>query len=83
MEEVFQNYKHYGDWILRKWRTDRVLDALIVKNELMIKREISCNGEPYRPLTEEEFNERNSQSFIKIPTIYESDGYQDGHRLAE
>lgn len=70
MEEVFQNYKHYGDWILRKWRTDRDLDALIIKNELMIERGFNFTGEPYRPLTEEEFNERHSQDFIKIPTIH-------------
>ena len=83
MEEVFQNFKHYTDWISRNWQTDRVLDSVIIKNELMIERKVNCNGEVYRMLTKEEFNERDSQNFIKIPTIYESDDYQDGHRLAE
>ena len=83
MEEVFQNYEHFKEWILKNWETDKVLDSVIIKNRLMIQRENNCNGEPYRMLTREEFIERDSQGFIKIPTVYESDDYQDGHRLAE
>lgn len=76
MEEVFQNYDHFKEWILKNWQTDKVLDSVIIKNELMV-------GEPYRMLTKQEFNERDSRNFIKIPTVYESDDYQDGHRLAD
>lgn len=82
MEEVFQNFKHYKEWVLKNWQTDRVLDSVIIKKRLMIERENNCNGEAYRMLTKEEFNEMDNQNFIKIPTIYESDDYQDGHRLA-
>lgn len=83
MEEVFQNYEHFKQWILKNWEIDTVLDSVIIKNGLMIERENNCNGEPYRMLTKSEFNKRDSQNFIRIPTIYESDDYQDGHRLAE
>lgn len=83
MEEVFQNFEHFKEWILKNWKTDKVLDSVIVKNGLMVERKNNCSGEAYRMLTKEEFNERDSQNFIKIPTIYESDDYQDGHRLAE
>lgn len=83
MEEVFQNFKHYADWISRNWQTDRVLDSVIIKNKLVIERKVNCNGEAYRMLTKEEFAKRDSESFIKIPNIYESDDYQDGHRIAD
>jgi hypothetical protein len=83
MEEVFQNFEHFKEWILKNWQTDAVLDSVIIKNGLMIERQNNCNGESYRMLTKGEFNKRDSQNFIKIPTIYESDDYQDGHRLAE
>lgn len=83
MEEVFQNFKHYSEWILNNWERDKVLDSVIVKNKLMIERENNCNGESYRLLTKEEFSKRDSENFIKIPTIYESDDYQDGHSLAD
>lgn len=83
MEEVFQNFTHYLEWILNNWERDKVLDSVIIKRGLMIRKEKNCNGEAYRTLTKEEFAERDSKSFIKIPTIYESDDYQDGHRLAE
>lgn len=83
MEEVFQNYKHYTNWISDNWETDRVLDSVIIKNNLVVERKYSCNGEPYRLLTKTEFNIRESENFIKIPTIFDSDDYQDGHRLAE
>lgn len=83
MEEVFQNYEHFKEWIFKNWQTDKVLDSVIIKNKLMIERKFNCNGKPYRMLSKEEFNEQDSQNFIKIPTIYESDDYQDGHRLAE
>lgn len=83
MEEVFQNYEHFQEWILKNWETDSVLDGLIIKNGLMVERKNNCNGESYRMLTKYEFNELDSQNFIRIPTTYESDDYQDGHRIAE
>ena len=83
MEEVFQNFEHFKEWILKNWETDRVLDSVIIKNGLMVEKEYNCSGESYRMLTREEFNKLDSENFIIIPTIYESDDYQDGHRLAE
>ena len=38
MEEVFQNFKHYSEWILNNWERDKVLDSVIVKNKLMIEQ---------------------------------------------
>lgn len=83
MEEVFQNYEHFKEWIIKNWETDKVLDSVIIKNSLMVERQNSCNGEAYRILTKDEFIQRENEIFIKIPTIYESDDYQDGHRLSE
>lgn len=83
MEEVFQNYKHYTDWISNNWDRTATLNNIIIKNQLVVERNYNCNGEPYRILTKTEFDTRENENFIKIPTIYESDDYQDGHRLAE
>lgn len=70
MEEVFQNYKHYTDWISNNWDRTSTLNNRIIKNQLVVERNYNCNGEPYRMLTKIEFNEiENSKGFLKIPTI--------------
>jgi hypothetical protein len=69
MEEVFQNFNHYKEWILKNWNTSKTLDSNIVESRLMIEKEISCNGEPFRMLTAEEFNVRHNENYIKVPTV--------------
>lgn len=76
MEEVFQNFEHYSEWILSNWNKDAVLDSVIIKSQLIL-------GEPYRQLTKDEFDKREGEGLIKIPTIYESDDYKEGQAQAE
>lgn len=83
MEEVFQDYSHYLSWIFSNWKRDEVLDSVIIKNRLLVYRKNNCSGESYRVLKKEEFLEMENERFVKIPNIYESEDYQDGHRLAD
>jgi hypothetical protein len=68
MEEVFQNFEHYKKWIANNWEQSETLDSLIIKFDLVVERQNNCNGEPYRMLTKEEFDKRDSEDFVKIPT---------------
>lgn len=65
MIEIFQNYKHYSQWILENYeRTGSREFTLHIEKELLIKKEVNCSGQSHRQFTEEEFNSKN---FIKIP----------------
>lgn len=69
MEEVFQNYEHYRDWILYNWEKNNDLDGLILTKGLMICKSINTSGESFRQMTRIEYNKRESESFIKIPKL--------------
>jgi len=70
MKEVFQNYEHYGKWIWENWQSKtRELDNAILQSNLMIERKNNCNGETHRLLTKEEFDEKEINGFIFVPTV--------------
>lgn len=69
MEEVFQNFEHYKQWISKHWETNRILDSVLIERGLMIERSVILNGEAYRMLTKDEFDHINDQSFIAIPRL--------------
>lgn len=69
MEEVFQNYKHYSEWMLKNWNSDKYLDELIISYGLMIKKEISASGMSFRQLSKVEFCNKELNGFIRIPKI--------------
>lgn len=69
MREIFQNYEHYCKWLCNAWGRSLLMDALIIKNNLVIERDDCCNGEPYRTLTRREFVEMELRLFgIEIPS---------------
>ena len=68
MEEIFQDYNHYVNWIKDNYEsTNRELTVFIEENGLLMKRKYNLNGEEFRLLTKEEFELINEKSFIKIP----------------
>ena len=68
MEEIFQDYNHYVNWIEDNYEsTNRELTVFIQENGLLMKRKYNLNGEEFRLLTKEEFELINEKSFIKIP----------------
>ena len=68
MEEIFQDYNHYVNWIKDNYEsTNRELTVFIEENGLLMKRKYNLNGEDFRLLTKEEFELKNEKSFIKIP----------------
>ena len=68
MEEIFQDYNHYVNWIKDNYEsTNRELTVFIEENGLLMKRKYNLNGEEFRLLTKEEFELKNEKSFIKIP----------------
>ncbi len=70
MKEVFQNYEHYANWICENWESkSKELDNLILESDLLIEKEVNCNGETHRALTKKEFNELESKGFIFVPKI--------------
>lgn len=69
MEEVFQSYEHYKKWLMHNWDTTATAVNRIVTAGLVIERDISMNGEPWRSLTIEEFAEKEKGGFIIIPEL--------------
>ena len=68
MEEIFQDYNHYVNWIEDNYEsTNRELTVFIQENGLLMRRKYNLNGEEFRLLTKEEFELINEKSFIKIP----------------
>ena len=68
MEEIFQDYNHYVNWIEDNYEsTNRELTVFIEENGLLMKRKYNLNGEEFRLLTKEEFELINEKSFINIP----------------
>ena len=68
MEEIFQDYNHYVNWIKDNYEsTNRELTVFIQENGLLMKRKYNLNGEEFRLLTKEEFELINEKSFINIP----------------
>ena len=68
MEEIFQDYNHYVNWIEDNYEsTNRELTVFIEENGLLIRRKYNLTGEEFRLLTKEEFELINEKSFIKIP----------------
>lgn len=69
MKEVFQNYKHYCDWISENYQITKELDDLIISLGLLIEKEVNCNGETHRNLTKLEFTQKESQGFVFVPLL--------------
>lgn len=69
MREVFQNYKHYVDWLNTNWENSRDLDKEIISRNLVLAKTVNCNGEMYRSLTKAEFSEMEKEGFIQIPRV--------------
>lgn len=69
MEEVFQSFEHYKDWLLQNWHKDKILDKIILANKLIIEKEKPSDGESFRMMTKEEFIQMESKNFIKIPVL--------------
>lgn len=69
MDEVFQNYNHYAEWLLNNWNRNSNLDSIIINKGLMKEKPICMNGQSYRQLTKSEFSELESLSFVLIPSL--------------
>lgn len=70
MEEIFQDYKHYTNWIDENYHNRKGADFdRIIEKELLIERKVNITGVTHRFLTKEEFELRNEKSFIKIPKL--------------
>lgn len=69
MEEVFQSFEHYKDWLLQNWHKDKILDKIILANKLIIEKEKPSDGVSFRMMTKEEFIQMESKNFIKIPVL--------------
>jgi hypothetical protein len=77
MEEVFQSFEHYKEWMLRNWHKDETQDRAILAQKLVIEE---YHGDPEhrdpehrgseRMMTEEEFIKSNRENFIKIPKVW-------------
>lgn len=68
MEEIFQDYNHYVNWIEDNYEsTNRELTVFIQENGLLMRRKYNLTGEEFRLLIKEEFELINEKSFIKIP----------------
>lgn len=65
--ELFENYKHYKEWMLKNWERNLNLDKLIIETGLVIERLNSCSGEVYRSLNEKEFLEMQEKNVVEIP----------------
>lgn len=56
MLEEFNSYKEYKDYINKNWDRTYSMNLEIINRKLLVYRKINLNGEPFRMLTEEEFN---------------------------
>ncbi len=54
---------------MHNWDTTATAVDRIVTAGLVIERDISMNGEPWRALTTEEFAEKEKDGFIIIPKL--------------
>lgn len=62
MEGIFQDYKHYVNWIEDNYEsTNRELIVFIEENGLLMRRKCNLNGEEFRLLTKEEFENKNKE----------------------
>lgn len=69
MEKNFRDYKHYTDWINFFFEnSSKKLDDAIISQKLLIEKECTSSGEPYRSLSKSEFLKRVKSKTISIPT---------------
>lgn len=69
MKEVFQNYQHYTNWIMKNWNYQTTdLDQEIIKTGLLIEID-NFGGIEYRLMFKSEFTQKEKTGFVLIPTI--------------